>query len=129
MLDHLDRNQPAESAGGKVPAPGVAIFFDVWRPATDCLEAWSKTAHRTQDELARNWLKFVDDRLAKDSAIPQRLTSCRNMEELFSFYVQYWQQTASDYTREFSSMADVGWRAARSVVASTESPRRGGKAN
>jgi hypothetical protein len=114
MHDYLSKNGSHMSA--RVPGPGIASMMDAWIPAAAYFEAWNKAVYRAGDEVTQNWLKFVDSRLARDSALPQQITACCNLGDVCDVYAKCWQQMAGDYTAEFSSIADTGWKAARSFL-------------
>jgi hypothetical protein len=127
MHDYLSKNGSHVSA--RVPSPGVASMMDAWIPTAAYFEAWNKAVYRAGDEVTQNWLKFVDSRLAKDSALSQQITACRNLGDVCNVYAKFWQQMAGDYTAEFSSIADTGWKAAQSFLDKADSGDSASKAN
>jgi hypothetical protein len=127
MHDYLSKNGSHVSA--RVPSPGVASMMDAWIPTAAYFEAWNKAVYRAGDEVTQNWLKFVDSRLAKDSALSQQITACRNLGDVCNVYAKFWQQMAGDYTAEFSSIADTGWKAAQSFLDKADDGSSASKAN
>jgi hypothetical protein len=127
MHDYLSKNGSHVSA--RVPGPGIASMMDAWTPAAAYFEAWNKAVYRAGDEVTQSWLKFVDSRLAKDSALPQQITACRNLGDVYDVYAKFWQQMAGDYASEFSSIADTSWKAARTFLDKTGNGVSASKAN
>jgi hypothetical protein len=127
MHDYLSKNGSHVSA--RVPSPGVASMMDAWIPTAAYFEAWNKAVYRAGDEVTQNWLKFVDSRLAKDSALSQQITACRHLGDVCNVYAKFWQQMAGDYTAEFSSIADTGWKAAQSFLDKADDGSSASKAN
>jgi hypothetical protein len=124
MLDHRRRAESGASfLGLKVPAPGIAPFFAAWAPTAEGLEAWNAGAYHASDEIAQSWLKFVGDRLAKDTALPQQIAACRNVNDMFVVYSQFWQQAAKDYFVEYSTIANAACGAMQSAMEAATSGR------
>jgi hypothetical protein len=124
MLEHHRRAESGPSFPGlKVPAPGIAPFLAAWAPNAESLEAWNAGAFHASDEIAQSWLKFVGNRLARDTALPQQVAACRNVNDLFVVYSQFWQQAAKDYFTEYSVIANAACSAMRSAMEATTSGR------
>jgi hypothetical protein len=85
-------------------------------PTAACLESCNPSAYRASDEIVQSWLRFIGDRLAKDSAFPQQLALCRTANDFSVVYTQFWQQAAMDYAAEFAAVADLSWNAVRRVL-------------
>ena len=73
------------------------------------LGAWSTKAQRTSEEIAQGWFKFLGDRVAKDVALPEQLAACKNANDVYLVYSQFWQQTAKDYANEFTAITRAYW--------------------
>ncbi|AGK56809.1 hypothetical protein HYPDE_25623 [Hyphomicrobium denitrificans 1NES1] len=114
MLDYPSRN--GSHCNSRVPDPGVASLTSIWSPAATCAEAWNAAVCQAGDEVAKSWVKFVGERLAKDSTFPQQFAACRNPSDICDLYAKFWQQMAGDYAAEFSSIASTGWKAARAFL-------------
>ena len=127
MHDYLSKN--GSHAGSRVPGPGIASLINAWTPAAAYFEAWNKAVYRAGDEVTQNWFKFIGARLAKDSALSQQITACRNLGEVCDVYAKFWQQMAGDYASEFSNIADTNWKAARSFLDKADSGDSASKAN
>jgi hypothetical protein len=126
MLDHPSRTEGgATFLGSKVPAPGLAPFLAVWTPTSERLEAWNSNAIRVGDEITQSWLKFLSDRFAKDTALPEQLASCQNMNDVFTVYSQFWQQATKDYVSEYLAIANAAWGAVRSSMEAKASRKDG----
>jgi hypothetical protein len=118
MLDQPYRSQSGSrgSVDFQVPGPGMAALFNVWTPTAACLESCNAATYRASNEIIQSWLKFIGDRLAKDSAFPQQVASCHTFNDFSVVYAQFWQQAVRDYTAEFTALANLGWGAVQSVL-------------
>jgi hypothetical protein len=112
-----------------VPGPGIVSLTNIWAPATTCAEAWNTAVCQAGDEVAKSWVKFVGDRLAKDSAFSQQFVACRNPADVYDLYAKFWQQMAGDYAAEFSIIANTGWKAARTFLETANDCRSASRTN
>jgi len=126
MLDYPNRNGSQVS---RVPGRGIASFTNILVPAATYAEAWNTAVCQAGDDVAKSWVKFVGDRLAKDSAFSQQLAACRGPAEIYDLYAKFWQQMAGDYAAEFSTIANTGWKAARTFLEAANTGRSAAKAN
>jgi hypothetical protein len=126
MLDYPSRNG---SQGSRVPGPGIAPLTNVLVPAAACAEAWNTAICQAGDEVAKSWVKFVGERLAKDSALPHQFAACRNPNDIYNLYAKFWQQAAGDYAAEFSIIANTGWKAARTFLEAANDRQNASKIN
>ena len=102
MLDHAHSSD-------KVPGPGILPLLSGWSPMADKFGAWNSTARRTGEEIAQGWFKFLGDRAAKDVALAEQLAACKNANDVYLVYSQFWQQAAKDYTTEFTAITRAFW--------------------
>lgn len=126
MLDYPNRNG---SQSWRVPRLGIASWTSVWSPAAACAEAWNTAVCQAGDEVAKSRAKFVGERLAKDSALPQQFAACRTPSDIYDLYAKFWQQVAGDYASEFSIIANAGWRAARTFIETASNGHDASKTN
>jgi hypothetical protein len=112
MLDYPSRNGSRGSS--PAPDPGITSLINIWSPAATCAEVWNTSVRQAGDEVAKSWVKFVGERLVKDSTFPQQFAACRSPRDIYDLYAKFWQQMAGDYAAEFSSIANTSWKAARS---------------
>ncbi len=113
MPDYPYRNG---SPSSRVPGRGIASLTNIWSPAATYAEAWNTAVCQAGDDVAKSWVKFVGERLAKDSTFSQQFASCRGPADIYDLYAKFWQQMASDYAAEFSTIANTGWKAARTFL-------------
>jgi hypothetical protein len=106
-----------------VQGPGIASLTNVWSPAANYVEAWNTAVCQAGDDVAKSWVKFVGERLAKDSAFSQQFVSCRGPADIYDLYAKFWQQMAGDYAAEFSTVANTGWKAARTFLEAASNGR------
>ena len=102
MLDHAHSSD-------KVPGPGILPLLSGWSPMADKFGAWNSTARRTGEEIAQGWFKFLGDRVAKDVALAEQLAACKNANDVYPVYSQFWQQAAKDYATEFTAITRAFW--------------------
>ena len=75
----------------------------------DKFGAWNSTARRTGEEIVQGWFKFFGDRVAKDVALAEQLAACKNANDVYLVYSQFWQQAAKDYATEFTAITRAFW--------------------
>jgi hypothetical protein len=75
----------------------------------DKFGAWNSTAQRTYEEIVQRWFKFLGDRVAKDVALAEQLAACKNANDVYLVYSQFWQQAAKDYATEFTAITRAFW--------------------
>jgi hypothetical protein len=126
MLDYPSRNG---SQGSRVPVPGIASLTNVWSPAATCAEAWNAAVCQAGDEVTKSWVKFIGERIAKDSTFPQQFAACRTPSDIYDLYAKFWQQMAGDYAAEFSVIANTGWKAARTFLETASNGHPASKTN
>jgi hypothetical protein len=105
----------------------MALLTNIWAPATTCAEAWNTAVCKAGDEVAKSWVKFVGDRLAKDSTLFQQFAECRNPADAYDLYAKFWHQMAGDYAAEFSTIANTSWKAARTFLETANDGRSASK--
>ena len=102
MLDHAHSSD-------KAPGPGILPMLSGWSPMADKFGAWNSTAQRTYEEIVQRWFKFLGDRVAKDVALAEQLAACKNANDVYLVYSQFWQQAAKDYATEFTAITRAFW--------------------
>ena len=54
------------------------------------------------------WVGFLTRRFQEDTALPQRLMSCKSLEEAQKVYVDFWMKAFAQYQEEFRRLAILG---------------------
>lgn len=111
MPDHpySSDGRTAASRADRVPGPDTLTLLSGWSPMADKFGAWNSTAQRTYEEIVQRWFKFLGDRVAKDVALAEQLAACKNANDVYLVYSQFWQQAAKDYTTEFTAITRAFW--------------------
>jgi hypothetical protein len=91
-------------------------LIEAWPPTVAYVEAWNSAVCRAGDEVAKGWMKFVGERLAKNGAFAQQVAACRSPSNIYDLYAEFWQEMVGDYTSEFSSMTNRGFSAAQAFI-------------
>lgn len=115
MLDYPPFSDARTSRSDKAPGPGIFPLLSAWSPAADKFGAWNLKAQHASEEIAQGWFKFLSDRVAKDIALPEQLTTCKTMNDVYLVYSQFWQQTAKDYASEYTAVTRAFWEAMGSL--------------
>lgn len=123
MLDHsrCSESGTTRSFAKRVPGPGLLPLLSAWSPVADKFGALNSKARHIGEGMLQGWLEFISDRLAKDITLPQQLVACKNPNEVYCAYSQFWQQAAKDYANEYTAMTDAFWAAVRSPLAVAQS--------
>jgi hypothetical protein len=111
MPDHpySSDGRTAASRADRVPGPDTLTLLSSWSPMADKFGGWNSTAQRTYEEIVQRWFKFLGDRVAKDVALAEQLAACKNANDVYLVYSQFWQQAAKDYTTEFTAITRAFW--------------------
>lgn len=86
----------------KAPGPGLAALMPNW-PGFQALAV----SLRLNEEIARNWMEFLQKRYLKDVDALQRTIAIKSPNELTSFAIAFWQDAAKDYFSELSALQKI----------------------
>ena len=81
--------------------------FDALGPLSPMLggiQAWNGACGNAATAVSREWLDFLSRRMREDLALPQRLASCRGLDEAWQTYATFWEKAVHDYQAEFSEL-------------------------
>ena len=92
-----------DALGAKTSSP-----MDVWNPVLNGLQSWVRSFGAANVSLHRELFGFVERRLQKDAAFPQRLSTCKAPDEAWKVYIDFLQTAAEDYQKEVLQLARLG---------------------
>ncbi len=109
MLDQPRFAKPRTTSSSTTEKPelGLLPFLNVLGPTAGTLGAWNSNAQHASEEIAQGWLTFVSDRFNKDLALPQQLSACKTINDIYLLYSEFWQQAAKDYAAEFAAVSNA----------------------
>lgn len=62
-------------------------------------------------EMNQQWMNFLSERFKKDSDLLQKLSKCTSPAEISAAQMEFYQDAARHYQREFAHMTDLGQQA------------------
>lgn len=94
-------------------------------PILGGIQAWNGAGGNAAVAVSREWLEFLNERMREDLALPQRLASCRGLDEAWQIYAGFWQKAFQDYQKEFSELVRLNGELISAVSAEHPSKERG----
>lgn len=76
-------------------------------------------------ELNQEWAGFVNQRLQKDFSLLPRLGACKNAEDAFNVYSEFYRQAFEDYQSEFAKLTKMGQSLAAKTTEAMPPSRKG----
>ncbi|MBS0252710.1 MAG: phasin family protein [Proteobacteria bacterium] len=85
-----------------VPGLGYAALMPNWNGS----QAFAVSLQLNQ-EIARNWMEFLQKRYSKDMDALQRSMAIKSPAEFASFAFAFWQEAAKDYFSELGALQKI----------------------
>jgi hypothetical protein len=102
-------NGRAEPAFPQMMVPfGLEALVEINRPTLEAMAQMNGRVYENIATLNKNWASFVNRRLKEDLGMPKQLASCKNVQEIYSVYADFFQTAMSDYQSEFEQMSKIG---------------------
>jgi hypothetical protein len=102
-------NGRAESAFPQMMVPfGLEALVEINRPTLEAMAQMNGRVYENIATLNKNWASFVNRRLKEDLGMPKQLASCKNVQEIYSVYADFFQTAMSDYQSEFEQISKIG---------------------
>ena len=77
--------------------PSFAAMLDSYAKLCDSIAAFNS-----------EWAGFLTRQFQENTALPQRLMSCKSLEEAQKVYVDFWTKAFAQYQEEFRRLASLG---------------------
>jgi hypothetical protein len=95
-------------ATGWMPPLGIEAIMEMQRPALTAMAEANTKLYESIAAANREWASFVNQRLKEDLAVPQQLAACRNLQDLYGVYAQFFQNACSQYQSGLEQMTKLG---------------------
>ncbi len=104
---------------------GIESVMEMQRPAFTAMADANMRLYESIAAANREWASFVNRRLKEDLAVPQQLAECRNVQDLFQVYAQFFQNACSQYQSGLEQMTKLSQSIAETALQSL--PSRSGE--
>lgn len=95
---------------------GLEALVEINRPTLEAMAQVNGKVYENIATLNKNWTSFVNRRLKEDLSVPKQLASCKNVQEVYSVYADFFQTAMSDYQSEFEQMSKLGKALAEETI-------------
>jgi hypothetical protein len=108
-------------ATGWMPPLGIEAIMEMQRPALTAMAEANTKLYESIAAANREWASFVNQRLKEDLAVPQQLAACRNLQDLYRVYAQFFQNACSQYQSGLEQMTKLGQSMAENAFQALQS--------
>jgi hypothetical protein len=120
MADRIG-NGRADAGFPQVMLPfGLEALVEINRPTLEAMAQMNGKVYENIATLNKNWASFLNRRLKEDLGMPKQLASCKNVQEIYSVYADFFQTAMSDYQSEFEQMSKIGKALAEETLQSVQ---------
>ena len=95
---------------------GLEALVDINRPTLEAMAHMNGKVYENIATMNKNWASFVNRRLKEDLGMPKQLASCKNVQEVYGVYADFFQTAMSDYQSGFEQMSKVGKAIAEETI-------------
>lgn len=107
---------------GIPPMPlGFEAFLEFNRPALSAMAQMNDKVYDSIAAINKNWAAFLNRRLKEDLAMPQQLSQCKTVQEMYGVYAEFFQHAYSDYQSEFEQLTKLGKSLAEDTMHAVQS--------
>jgi Phasin protein len=102
-------------------APGVEAMIETQRPAFTAMVEVNTRLYESIAAANREWASFINQRLKEDLAMPRQLAECKNLQDLYRVYAQFFQNACSQYQSGLEQMMKLSQSITETAVQSLQS--------
>jgi hypothetical protein len=117
----------SEAGNWMVPL-GLEAMMEMQRPTFTAMAEVNTKLYEGIAAANREWASFVNQRLKEDLAMPQQLAECRNVQDLFRVYAQFFQTACAQYQSGLEQMTKLSQsitdNALQTLQSRTEGPTK-----
>jgi len=95
---------------------GIEAMMEMQRPALTAMAAVNTKLYESIAAANREWASFVNRRLKEDLAVPQQLAECKNLQDLYRVYAQFFQNARSQYQSGLEQMTKLSQSMAENAL-------------
>jgi hypothetical protein len=107
MEDRLMAEKINTEASNWIVPFGVDAMIEMQRPAFTAMAEANTKLYESIAAANREWASFVNQRLKEDLAMPQQLAECKNLQDLYDVYTQFFQNACSQYQSGLEQMTKL----------------------
>jgi hypothetical protein len=86
----------------------IEAIMELQRPALTAMAEANTKLYESIATANREWASFVNQRLREDLAVPKQLARCKNLQDLYLVYSQFFQNACSQYQSGLEQMTKLG---------------------
>jgi len=95
---------------------GIEAMMEMQRPALTAMAEVNTKLYESIAAANREWASFVNRRLKEDLAVPQQLAECKNLQDLYRVYAQFFQNARSQYQSGIEQMTKLSQSMAENAL-------------
>jgi hypothetical protein len=99
---------------------GIEAMMEMQRPALTAMAEVNTKLYESIAAANREWALFVNRRLKEDLAVPQQLAECKNLQDLYRVYAQFFQNARSQYQSGLEQMTKLSQNALQTLHSAGE---------
>ena len=100
---------------------GIEAMIEAQRPAITAMAEVNTRMYESIAAANREWASFINRRLKDDLAMPQQLAECKNLQDLYRVYAQFFQNACSQYQSGLEQMMKLSQSITEAAVHSLQS--------
>ena len=100
---------------------GVEAIMEMQRPAFTAIAEANTRLYEIIAAANSEWASFINRRLKEDLAMPQQLSECRTLQDLYRVYTQFFQNACSQYQSGLGEMTKLSQAMAENALQTLQS--------
>jgi hypothetical protein len=100
---------------------GIEAMIEAQRPAIAAMAEVNTRMYESIAAANREWASFINQRLKDDLAMPRQLAECKNLQDLYRVYAQFFQNACSQYQSGLERMMKLSQSITEAAVQSLQS--------
>jgi hypothetical protein len=100
---------------------GIEAMIEAQRPAISAMAEVNTRMYESIAAANREWASFINQRLKDDLAMPRQLAECKNLQDLYRVYAQFFQNACSQYQSGLERMMKLSQSITEAAVQSLQS--------
>lgn len=105
-------NPIIDDMGGNGAATAFEALMTINRPMIATMTQLNSKFIEQAARVNNEWLGFINRRLKEDMAASQRIMECKNVQDLFAAYSDFFQRAQQQYQVEFQYFARLNQKLA-----------------
>jgi hypothetical protein len=110
----------AETTNTETMPIGIQAMIEAQRPSFTAMAEVNTRMYESIAAANREWASFINRRLKDDLAMPQQLAECKNLQDLYRVYAQFFQNACSQYQSGLEQMMKLSQSITEAAVHSLQ---------